>query len=72
MISESLTPGQSGVLVVLGERRNRSQGGSDERKLPTFVKGRGLMVFGESLYCTGKTLVRIYLPGVLCLWWGCV
>ena len=41
MISESLTPGQSGALVVLGERRNRSQGGSDERKLPAFVKGRG-------------------------------
>ena len=72
MISESLTPGQSGVLVVLGEHRNRSQGGSDERKLPTFVKGGGLMVFGESLYCTGKTLVRIYLPGVLCLWVRCV
>lgn len=47
MISESLTPGQSGVLVVLGERRNRSQGGSDERKLPTFVKGGGLWSLGN-------------------------
>lgn len=44
MISESLTPGQSGVLVVLGERRNRRQGGSDERNLPAFVTVWGLSV----------------------------